>query len=143
MNADSLFELFVNGEKSAEELTQLAALGDIEIEELTLEEASPEAQENVDDQYLEVVKGLQPGTWIEFRGVDETMTRAKLAWVNGATDTYMFTDRTGHKLPDRTRNGLVAEFRRGSARIARDVPLLDRAFTRLLDGLSSQQRSQG
>jgi hypothetical protein len=54
----------------------------------------------------------------------------------------MFTDRTGHKLPDRTRNGLVAEFRRGSARIARDVPLLDRAFTRLLDGLSGQQRVQ-
>ena len=143
MNADSLFELFISGDKSAEELAHLAELGDIEIEELTLEEAVMEGPVEIDDKHLEMVKGLQVGTWLEFRGLDGTVTRAKLTWVNTSTEVYMFTDRAGQKLGDRTRNGLVAEFRRGSAWLARDIPLLDRAFTRLLDGLSGHQRAEG
>jgi hypothetical protein len=47
----------------------------------------------------------------------------------------MFTDRNGRKLADRTRNGLIAEFRRGTARLAQDPPILDHAFTRLMDRL--------
>ena len=143
MNADSLFELFISGDKSAEELTHLAELGDIEIEELTLEEAVMEGPVEIDDKHLQMVKGLQVGTWLEFRDLDGTVTRARLTWVNASTEVYLFTDRAGQKLADRTRNGLVAEFRRGSAWLARDIPLLDRAFTRLLDGLSSHQRAEG
>jgi hypothetical protein len=54
----------------------------------------------------------------------------------------LFTDRNGHKIADRTRNGLIAEFRRGSAQIVQEAPLLDRAFSRLLEGLVGTRRDQ-
>ena len=67
--------------------------------------------------------------------------RARFTWYNANTDTYMFTDRNGRKVADRTRHGLVAEFKRGTVKVTRDAPLLDRAFTRLMDALNLGRQS--
>jgi len=111
-------------------------LGDIEVEEITLGEDDPEpVREETEDEYLEMARRLEQGTWIEFRDDDGQSHRAKLTWISPISGNYLFTNRQGHKSADMTLQGLAAEFRRGSARIIEDVPLIDRAVSSLLDGL--------
>ena len=109
-------------------------LGDIEVEEITLgEDDTGPVQE--EDAYLEMARRLEQGTWIEFRDDEGGSHRAKLTWISPISGNYLFTNRQGHKSADMTLQGLAAEFRRGSARIIEDVPLIDRAVSSLLDGL--------
>lgn len=129
-----------------EGFARLLEAGDFEVEEVTLvdEGAAPAAPApapaDAEDEHTKLVAGLKRGAWLEFTSADNDQVRARLSWINSATDVFMFTDRNGHKFADRTRNGLVAEFRRGTARIVEETPLLDRAFTRLLDGLAGAAR---
>ncbi|WP_297526796.1 DUF1631 domain-containing protein [Thiohalobacter sp.] len=109
-------------------------LGDIEVEEITLGEDDPQTVE-AEDEYLEMARRLEQGTWIEFRDDEGQSHRAKLTWISPISGNYLFTNRQGHKSADMTLQGLAAEFRRGSARIIEDVPLIDRAVSSLLDGL--------
>ena len=90
------------------------------------------------DEFVQRVDDLKQSTWLELEQESGEVVRACLTWTNSATDVFLFTDRNGHKLTDRTRNGLIAEFRRGTARISEDLPLFDRAVNRLLDGLSKR-----
>ena len=135
--ADALKKLFDAGLTSGEEFGRLMDLDELEVEELTITDLAGDGSPQGDaDEHISVVDQLSQGAWLEFTDEYGTTCRGRLTWINAATDTYLFTDRSGHKLPDRSRNGLVAEFRRGSARLAEaEVPLFDRAVNRLLDGL--------
>lgn len=72
---------------------------------------------------------------MEFRKEDGSTARARLTWISSVSGVYLFTNRKGLKAAERTLQGLAAEFRRGSATIIEDVPLFDKAFSSLLDGL--------
>jgi len=139
-DADAFMSMFTGA--GGEDLARLAAIG-VEVEEVTIGDTDGGTVADLDDEHARAVCALQPGTWIEFRSEDGVHAqRARLTWINAATDTYLFTDRNGHKIADRTRNGLIAEFRRGSAQIVQEAPLLDRAFSRLLEGLVGTRRDQ-
>lgn len=112
---------------------------DMEIEEITLGEVlvtEEEIEEDPDDEHLQRARDLVNGTWVEFTDDRGASTRARLSWVSSATGVYLFTDRKGLKVAERTLFGLAAEFRRGSARIIESVPLIDRAVSNLLNGFS-------
>ncbi len=87
------------------------------------------------DAHLEAAQGLAMGTWVEFLNENGTRTRARLTWVSTVTGVYLFTDRKGMKVAERTTAGLAADFRRGSARLMESVPLFDRAVSHLMQGL--------
>lgn len=114
---------------------RLVQSGDIDVEEITLaaEEALPSAV--ADDEYVEQVRSLQQGMWVEFSQEDGSVKRAKLTWVSPVTGVYLFTDRQGLKSCDKTLNGLAAELRRGAARVLADVPLFERAVSSVIEGL--------
>jgi len=117
------------------EFQRLAREG-VEIQEVTLSDTVPEAiEEGEGDIYLDMAKGLAQGSWVEFREEDSSTARARLTWISSVTGVYLFTSRKGLKAAERTLQGLAAEFRRGSATIIEDAPLVDKAFTSLLDGL--------
>jgi len=108
----------------------------VEIQEVTLSDPNAEPfDEGEGDEHVDMAKGLAQGTWVEFQQEDGSSVRARLTWISSVSGVYLFTNRKGLKAAERTLQGLAAEFRRGSASIIENVPLFDKAFTSLLDGL--------
>ncbi len=105
----------------------------IEDPRLEPEPAAPPAPEH--DAHLQAAQGLAIGTWVEFLSESGARTRARLTWVSSVTGVYLFTDRRGMKVAERTTAGLALDFRRGSARLMESVPLFDRAVSHLMQGL--------
>jgi len=136
-NADSAGTFNDMGQLSGSELMELMASGALQFEEVTL--ADPvEAGRGclpTDDVHARRVAALETGTWLEFTEEDGSRRQARLTWINSSTDTFMFTDRRGLKVADRTRNGLIADFRRGSAQIVEQSGGFDHWMGKLMDGL--------
>jgi hypothetical protein len=126
-----------SGALSASEIMALMASGAVAFEEVTLADpAAPQPEQAVgEDEHGPRVAALETGTWIEFTEEDGSRRQARLTWINSATDTFMFTDRRGLKVADRTRNGLIADFRRGSARVLEQGGGFDNWMGKLMDGL--------
>jgi len=88
----------------------------------------PDEPEVLDDQYLEIARSLDRGTWIEFEGDDGQLAFAKLAWISPLRGTYLFTNRQGQKALSMTAEELSVRFRADRARVVEAEPLLDRAM---------------
>lgn len=119
-------------------LHRLVADGAIDVEEITLAVTEDAPQEIEDDAFMEQVRALQQGTWVEFTQDDGSSLRAKLTWISPVTGVYLFTNRQGLKACDRTLPGLAADLRRGSARVLDDAPVFERAVSNMIDGLRKQ-----
>ncbi|MBI5041151.1 MAG: DUF1631 domain-containing protein [Gammaproteobacteria bacterium] len=117
---------------------RLVETGAIDVEEITLGDEDNDSQQLVEDEFVERVRGLKQGMWVEFTQDDGSNLRAKLTWVSPVTGVYLFTNRQGLKACDKTLQGLAAELRRGSARVLDDAPLFDRAVSSMIDGLRKQ-----
>lgn len=131
MTANTFYRLFAQ-DASREE--KAAATQDLEFEELTLGDTRNPVVAQQQDEFLLQVLSLEPGTWLEFRQPDGTTVAGRYTYYTPETETYVFSDRSGRRLADRTRNGLVTDFRRGTACVTQQpAAMLDRAFTRLLD----------
>jgi hypothetical protein len=106
------------------------------VEEIVLSSGSPEADPDAlveaaseaDDDFLRAVRELKVGTWIEFADESGQRERAKLSWISPISAKYLFVNRRGLKVCDKTVFGLAAEMRRGSASVLEEVPLFDRAL---------------
>ncbi len=112
------------------------------VEEVVLSSGDPEPETPVealveDDEYVRIVRELKVGTWIEFLGEDEQRERAKLSWISPISSKYLFVNRRGLKVCDKTVAALAIELRRGSAIVLEEVPLFDRA----LDAIVARLRS--
>ncbi|HEU4663916.1 MAG TPA: DUF1631 domain-containing protein, partial [Dokdonella sp.] len=112
-------------------------LGSPEAIDPTVEPEAAEAQE--DDEFVKTVRAIKVGTWIEFVDENDQRERAKLSWISPISSKYLFVNRRGLKVCDKTVFGLAAELRRGSAVILEEVPLFDRA----LDAIVARLRHAG
>ncbi|MGC1330235.1 DUF1631 domain-containing protein, partial [Pseudomonas sp.] len=88
-----------------------------------------------DDPGLLQVNKLYPGCWVEIQEDEDHKLRCKLTAIIEATDKYVFVNRTGMKVLEKTRMGLAVEFRRGSVRILDDALLFDRALDSVVTNL--------
>lgn len=116
--------------------------GDRFVEEIILESGAshePEKAETVDDDFTQQTRDLKVGTWVEFTAPDEEIIRAKLSWISPITQNYLFVNRNGIKVLDKSLSALAIEFRRGSARVLEDVPLFDRALDAIVSRLKKDQ----
>ncbi|WP_263142144.1 DUF1631 domain-containing protein [Pseudomonas sp. RIT-PI-AD] len=87
------------------------------------------------DAAFEQVDSLRVGSWVEFQEDDEHKLRCKLAAVIKPTGKYIFVNRTGMKVLEKTRMGLAVEFRRGAVRLLDDALLFDRALESVIGNL--------
>jgi hypothetical protein len=108
-------------------------------EEIVLRAEAATAPELGDeDESLRQVKAMKVGTWIEFTGVDgTTKERAKLSWISPISSKYLFVNRKGLKVADKTMQALAIEIRRGDAAILEEVPLFDRALDAIVERLKA------
>lgn len=88
-----------------------------------------------DDAAVLQVDKLRVGCWVEVQEDEEHKLRCKLAAVIEPTGRYVFVNRTGMKVLEKTRMGLAVEFRRGAIRLLDDALLFDRALEAVLGNL--------
>lgn len=111
------------------------------IEEIILlapgERREQESEANLadDDEALLQVDGLRVGSWVEFQEDEENKLRCKLAAVIKPSGKFIFVNRTGMKVLEKTRMGLAVEFRRGAIRLLDDALLFDRALESVIGNL--------
>jgi hypothetical protein len=101
--------------------------------EQVLSEPSLHLPEN-DEGLLQVDK-LRLGSWVEIQEDEDHKLRCKLAAIVEPSGRYVFVNRTGMKVLEKTRMGLAVEFRRGSIRVLDDSLLFDRALESVLGNL--------
>lgn len=88
-----------------------------------------------DDEALLRVDNLGVGSWVEFQEDEEHKLRCKLAAVIKPTGKYIFVNRTGMKILEKTRMALAVEFRRNTVRLLDDALLFDRALESVIGNL--------
>jgi hypothetical protein len=113
------------------------------VEEIVLntipEEPSPEESYSEDDEFLKAAREIKVGTWLEFADEQGNRERAKLSWISPISSKYLFVNRRGLKVCDKTVFALAAELRRGSTIVLEEVPLFDRALDAIVARLRTAQ----
>ncbi|MCU7649095.1 DUF1631 domain-containing protein [Pseudomonas piscis] len=90
----------------------------------------------VNDPSLQLVDQLRLGAWVEFQEDEDSILRCKLAAiVPHPVAKYVFVNRTGMKVLERTRMGLALEFQRGAVHALDDTLLFDRALESVIGNL--------
>ena len=88
------------------------------------------------DPSVQWVDQLRLGAWVEFLEDEDNTLRCKLAAiVPHPVAKYVFVNRTGMKVLERTRMGLALEFQRGAVRALDDTLLFDRALESVIGNL--------
>ena len=95
----------------------------------------PEVSLPDDDEALQNVDSLRVGSWVEIQEDEEHKLRGKLAAIIKPTGKFIFVNRTGMKVMEKTRMGLAVEFRRGAIRLLDDALLFDRALESVIGNL--------
>ncbi|MBX3692035.1 DUF1631 domain-containing protein [Dokdonella sp.] len=112
------------------------------VEEIVLSSGSlePETVEvDEDDEYVRTAKELKVGTWVEFTDESGNRERAKLSWISPISSKYLFVNRRGLKVCDKSVAALAVELRRGSTLVLEEVPLFDRALDAIVERLRQTQ----
>jgi len=86
------------------------------------------------DPFVQQVEKFSVGCWFEFES-DVKAERCKLAAVIKATGKYIFVNRAGVKVVEKSKMGLAVELRRGSVQILNDGLLFDRALESIITNL--------
>ena len=84
---------------------------------------------------LATVDSLHTGHWIEFIQDDEHKLRCKLAAISKTTGRYIFVNRSGMKVLEKTRLELAARFKDKTAILLDDALLFDRALESVIGNL--------
>ena len=100
---------------------------------ITREQAAEEATMA---RHLEALDGINVGDWVEFRSVDGSCFRCKLSAIIEEADCFVFVNRMGLKVVEKTRNELAHELRRERLKILEQRALIDRALDAVVGSLN-------
>ncbi|MBK1674356.1 hypothetical protein CKO35_13830 [Ectothiorhodospira shaposhnikovii] len=117
------------------EINQLIAEGRFQV---LPPESSPDGvpDAHLEDLHLLAARELREGTWLEVDDEElNKVRRMKLSWKSLITGKYFFVNQQGLKVREMTVEVLAAEFRAGRVRVIEDVPVFDRAISRLMANL--------
>jgi hypothetical protein len=126
----------VAGDEPGDGPTMMAVVEEIVLVapgEQVISEPSLHLPEN--DEGLMQVDKLRLGSWVEIQEDEDHKLRCKLAAIVEPSGRYVFVNRTGMKVLEKTRMGLAVEFRRGTIRVLDDSLLFDRALESVLGNL--------
>ena len=91
------------------------------------------------DPFVQQVLRLAPGCWFEFKS-DEQPERCKLAAIIKATGKYIFVNRSGVKVAEKTKSSLAIELKAGSIQVLNDGLLFDRALESVIGSLRGRNK---
>lgn len=98
----------------------------------------------VDEVHMQRVRALKVGDWLEFSpsGEEPAGQRAKLSWISPISGKYLFVNRRGLKVADKSAAQLAEEFARGAAIVLEELPLFDRALDAIVERLRKTQNQK-
>lgn len=82
----------------------------------------------IEDEFTEQVRQLEPGTWMEFILDDGDRKRGKLAWKGDAIMGYTFVNRRYQVIADKSLFALAEDLRQGAAYIIESDSMFDKAL---------------
>ncbi len=86
-------------------------------------------------QFLVLVDKLTMGTWVEFRESESKRYRCRLAAIIKHSGKYIFVNRGGMKVGEKTRLELATELSEGRATLMEDAQLFDQALESVIGSL--------
>lgn len=98
-----------------------------------LEEPVPEVEP--EPKYLEQIQQLTEGTWVELTGEDGKPLRCKLATIVLPDQRYVFVNRRGMKVAERTRMGLACDLKAERLSVLDESEVFDRALQAVIGSL--------
>jgi len=126
-----------------EESVEPVQAPEIENEEIILASLEKDAlvcEVDESDPFVQQVSRFAPGCWFEFKG-DSQLERCKLAAIIKATGKYIFVNRSGVKVAEKTKMGLAVELKRGSVQVLNDGLLFDRALESVIGSLRGRGKN--
>jgi len=87
----------------------------------------------VEDEFTARARALNKGDWVEFHYEDGTFRWARLGWVSGVRNTYLFADQDGLNSFSIGLNRLADKLRRGEAVLVERKSITESAFGKLLN----------
>jgi hypothetical protein len=103
------------------------------------EAAKPSAPAPSDSPEVQRVRALKVGTWVEFEADSDRPERAKLSWISPISGKYLFVNRRGLKVADKTLEQFAGELAAGKTVVLEELPLFDRALDAIVERLRSNQ----
>ncbi|MCK7542869.1 DUF1631 domain-containing protein [Marinobacter bryozoorum] len=89
-------------------------------------------------EYLPTIDTINIGQWVEFRLVNGSSFRCKLSAIIDEADCFVFVNRMGLKVIEKTRIDLAQEMHRGRLTILEQGALIDRALDAVVGSLRNQ-----
>jgi hypothetical protein len=114
-----------------------------ELEEApTVHQTAVERQQELEDaaiaEYVAKLDDIEIGNWVEFKLVNGTSFRCKLSAVIEEANCFVFVNRMGLKVIEKTRVELAHEMRRGRLMLLEQGALIDRALNAVVGNLRSK-----
>ncbi len=114
------------------------ALRNIEADVSALTAKAPVKEEEelpLDDQFMRQVANFVQGAWFEMTDEKGTSTRSRLAAYIKPTGKYIFVNRNGMKVAEKTQNELALGLKHGKVRALDNSMLFDRALETVVTSL--------
>lgn len=89
-------------------------------------------------EFVAQIDSIETGDWVEFRLVNGASFRCKLSAIIEEADSFVFVNRMGLKVIEKTRLELAHEMRRGRLTLLEQGALIDRALDAVVDSLRSK-----
>ncbi len=118
-----------------EEIDEIAAQAEAET---TPDTAAPPAAEEpsapeYEDEFTLRARALNKGDWVEFHYDDGTFRWARLGWISGIRNTYLFSDQDGMNSFSISLLRLADKLRRGEAVLVERKSITESAFGKLMN----------
>ncbi|WP_163832610.1 DUF1631 domain-containing protein [Spartinivicinus ruber] len=105
------------------------------------EQATTDNEPAVSEASLSTVASLKVGNWVEFGLNEDNKFRAKLAAFIKPADKYIFVNRTGMKVAEKTRLELALDIDHGNVNLLDDNLLFDRALESVIGNLRQMKKN--
>lgn len=89
-------------------------------------------------EYIAQIDEVEIGNWVEFNLVNGASFRCKLSAIIEEAECFVFVNRMGLKVIEKTRSELAHELRRGRLRVLEQGALIDRALDAVVGSLRSK-----
>lgn len=97
-----------------------------------------ELQDNSISEYMDQIDQIETGSWVEFSLVNGASFRCKLSAIIEEADCFVFVNRMGLKVIEKTRTELAQEMCRGRLTLLEQGALIDRALNAVEGSLRSK-----
>ncbi len=105
------------------------------------EQLDAPADVEVEATYIEQIGKLREGSWVELTQPSGEVVRCKLSTIIEPGGRYIFVNRRGMKVAERSRRGLAVELKRNSLNILEESQVFDRALQAVIGNLRQMHRA--